>query len=262
MATPEQVPVPAQGQRPITLAEVTEENVLQFLEQSATIREVMENIDFRPARISIEHRSRKFMMAETAANEVYLIVVYFHRARGYWTEEGGKAPLCSSMDGRTGTAREGSGLEWEGRANSCAGCPFNEFGSDPKGGGGKACKEIRRLFVIDVDPKTMAPQASLPAILSLPPTSLKPWDEFVSGLLSRKPPMHPIRKVVRLGLNEVKGETFSYATVTVAPVADVPTPLLAELLKMQATVRGKAAELGLEHEDYPMGDQEDKEEEF
>lgn len=96
-------------------------------------------------------------------------VVYHHRARGYWPEtfSGGTPPVCSSLDGITGTGNPGG---------PCKRCPYNEWSSDPRGRKGKACKEMHRIYIL-------RDNEFLPLLLSLPPTSLKAIDEFASLLL-------------------------------------------------------------------------------
>jgi hypothetical protein len=92
--------------------------------------------------------------------------------RGYWVE-GDKTPICTSLGGRTGVSRETSVIA----GGECAQCKFNQFGSDPKGRGGKACKEMRRLLI-------MPKEWSMPALLSLPPTSIRVFDKYASSLLA------------------------------------------------------------------------------
>lgn len=66
----------------------------------------------------------------------------------------------------------------EKQAESCAACPKFEWGSDPNGGRGKACKERRKLALI---PKDMSAETLL---LSIPPTSLKNWANHVSKVVA------------------------------------------------------------------------------
>jgi len=63
-----------------------------------------------------------------------------------------QVPLCSSDDGYA--PREGVLAP---QAATCAQCPRNAWGSDPKGGKGKACSEYKRLAVAVVgDPNPLA----------------------------------------------------------------------------------------------------------
>lgn len=66
----------------------------------------------------------------------------------------------------------------------CQGCPNNEWGSDPKGGRGKACKEGRRLIILPADAAQSpeAAKAAEMAIIDIPVTSGKNYSNFVNGL--------------------------------------------------------------------------------
>lgn len=66
----------------------------------------------------------------------------------------------------------------EPQSESCKTCPKFEWGSDPNGGRGKACKERRRLALLAPDGG-----AEL-VILSIPPTSLKNWANHVSRVVA------------------------------------------------------------------------------
>lgn len=64
------------------------------------------------------------------------------------------------------------------QAEACASCEKFEWGSDPNGGRGKACKERRRLALIPAD------GASEMLLLSIPPTSLKNWSNHVAKVVA------------------------------------------------------------------------------
>ncbi|MFW5972401.1 MAG: hypothetical protein ACOCTG_00300 [Bacteroidota bacterium] len=63
------------------------------------------------------------------------------------------------------------------QAETCKGCPMNEFGSAPNGRG-KACRNTVRLAVAPPD----ADETFEPWLLNVAPTSLKSWTSFVSQL--------------------------------------------------------------------------------
>lgn len=76
-------------------------------------------------------------------------------------------PECSSQDGLVGIGDPGG---------VCAECPYSEWGSSLKGGEGQACKQGRILFVLKHG-------NILPDIVTLPPTSIKPWRKYLQGLI-------------------------------------------------------------------------------
>ena len=68
---------------------------------------------------------------------------------------------------------------------TCAGCKNNEWGSDPNGGRGKACKQTRRLVLLPghaVDTGVEAVQTAEMAVLDLPVTSVRNYSQFVNAL--------------------------------------------------------------------------------
>lgn len=68
---------------------------------------------------------------------------------------------------------------------SCTGCPKGEWGSDPGGGRGKACKQTRRLVLLPgkaMDDGLDALAAAELAVLDLPVTSVKHYSSFVNIL--------------------------------------------------------------------------------
>jgi hypothetical protein len=128
------------------------------------------------------------------------IIVHNHDANAYWEEgsenEEDATPLCSSVDGKLGIG-EPSG--------DCVTCALNKFGSGGANGKGKACKNMRILYILqDGD--------ILPIQLNLPPTSIKPFKDFYSmafALRSRA----AFGSIVQIGLKKVEnGNTYSVAT--------------------------------------------------
>jgi hypothetical protein len=95
------------------------------------------------------------------------ILIYFSDGNGYWPDEftgAGTPPTCSSEDGVIGHSQK------EGLGGDCSTCPLNQFGSEIKKdgtkGSGKACKNMRRLFLL-------RPGNLLPMLVVAPPMSLK-----------------------------------------------------------------------------------------
>ena len=90
-------------------------------------------------------------------------------------------PLCHAFNDRRGShpqMQTKSGLVVFG---NCDACYFNTYKSDIKGGAGKGCKNGRRLLFLMKD-------AQLPSIVTLPPTSIRPFDEYITYLNERSLP--------------------------------------------------------------------------
>lgn len=99
------------------------------------------------------------------------------------------------------------------QADTCVSCPNNQFGSAGKG---KACKNTRLLAVMPVafdgeDPPIW--------IMSVPPTSMKSFDAYVSALASKHKTV-PMGVVTRITLDQ--GVTYA------APRFNVVRPLKSE----------------------------------
>lgn len=63
----------------------------------------------------------------------------------------------------------------------CNTCPFAQWGSDLRGGSGQGCKSLRRLIV-------MIKGWTMPAILTVPPSSIKVLDQYLSARVQRGEP--------------------------------------------------------------------------
>ncbi|MHA1248729.1 MAG: hypothetical protein ACTSRP_01935 [Candidatus Helarchaeota archaeon] len=97
-------------------------------------------------------------------------VIHFHVMNMYWAT-GYKAneirpPDCISYDGITSI---------DGK--NCRTCEYNQFGSDPITGKGKACKNVIRLFLKVTD------EHVLPTILCIPPASINAFMKYTTGTL-------------------------------------------------------------------------------
>jgi hypothetical protein len=66
----------------------------------------------------------------------------------------------------------------EKQSDVCIDCEKFDWGSDPNGGRGKACKERRRLALIPADGSAET------VLLSIPPTSIKNWSNYVSKIVA------------------------------------------------------------------------------
>ncbi|MEG0282304.1 MAG: hypothetical protein RR662_03930 [Clostridia bacterium] len=95
---------------------------------------------------------------------VGIIVDHYHANAYYEKAYDGNVvmPTCSSFDGKQGTGNPGG---------ACKTCPFNQYGS-VENGQGKACKNMHRLYILREG-------EMLPIRLTLPPTSIKSFSDFL-----------------------------------------------------------------------------------
>lgn len=78
----------------------------------------------------------------------------------------------------------------EPQAGTCEECPKNAWGSDPGGGKGKACKNVRRLAMIAQDDLENIPEAAV-AMAKLPVMSVKNWSTYANQIANvlKVPPL-------------------------------------------------------------------------
>lgn len=96
------------------------------------------------------------------------VIVHHKNTRSYWKTDfdgSDNPPDCFSDDAITGEGDPGG---------ECASCPFAQFGSD-KNGRGQACAQRKQLFLLTAD-------SMLPIILSVPPSSLAPYNNYMLRL--------------------------------------------------------------------------------
>ncbi len=135
---------------------------------------------------------------------------------------------------------------------TCAGCPRNEWGSDPNGGRGKACKQTRRLVLIPAnalegEDAEKVKIAEL-AMMDLPVTSVKNHSQFVNTLsaTANVPAWAAVAKI------KVVPDAKTQFKVLFQAMRVVPTEPLLEALKAR---RADATRVALE----PYAETETKE---
>lgn len=158
--------------------------------------------DYVPTRIKFP--SGGMMAFSTNDGEILkppftAIVAVAQKARAFWPdkETQGKPPLCASPDGTHGIfdtsaeeqIKSALGLAFRHPAldmldpvaakgpHACATCPLAQWGSGS--GRGQMCKVLRRLVLV-------VEGWSMPAIITLPPTSVKVWDAYASSVARTK----------------------------------------------------------------------------
>jgi hypothetical protein len=124
-----------------------------------------------------------------------------------------KTPWCSSEDGVG--PREGS---QHPQAPTCAQCPRNAWGSDPRGGKGKACGERKRLSVVVVnDPNPLA--AYMFGVSGGSHKNLRDYAKFVNDL----PPQQGVKVELESVVTRVEFESQGVLKFTCTGWADQAT---------------------------------------
>jgi hypothetical protein len=92
------------------------------------------------------------------------------------------SPMCYALGREEDELKPHEDCE-EPQHTGCIDCPNNEWGSDPEGGRGKACKNTRRIAVIPADALKLGVDGIKKAgvvMCKLPVTSLKNFSTFVN----------------------------------------------------------------------------------
>lgn len=216
--------------------------------------------DLQPAKVKIAPGGiGKFLIGDETTKSFTAIVAVSQKIRGYWPGSGtGKPPLCSSNDGVRGympievddgqvqealmARRPHEGVILLDQKDApwpdyfdCASCPMAQWGSEHQRRGGQgrgqACKAMRRLLLL-ID------GWALPALMSLPPTSIKKWDEYCSAHAARRSAYWAVRTRFELDSAEsTGGETYNLIRVAMAE------PLEDEYLRSVVSIRREYADL-------------------
>ena len=145
------------------------------------------------------------------------VIVYSHNSNAYWATgedyDDNTPPSCQSTDGKVGYGNPG-GL--------CTDCPYNRYGSDTKGTGkGKACKNQRVVYLLQSG-------EMMPIQLSLAPTSIRPYTDFVNAaFLSRRRGV--CSGLVRIGLKKKNNGKDDYSVATFQKIRDFNGDELAQV---------------------------------
>lgn len=125
---------------------------------------------------------------------------------------------------------------------TCAGCPRNEWGSDPNGGRGKACKQSRRLVLMPataIDEGAEKVKTAELAVMDLPVTSVKNYSHMVNAL-SASAGVPTWAAVVKIGIVRDPKTQFK---VVFAPMRVVPSVPVLDAIKAR---RAEAVRISLD----------------
>ena len=177
-----------------------------------------------------------------AVNEIVGVILFSHKTNAYWAEKYGESddvtPTCASMNGDEGTVTETQELL------PCDKCPNNQFGIN---GSGKACKNMRRLYI-------MRDGDMFPLILTLPPTSLGGYDKFRTKILLGRKPMQSV--LVKITLKSDKNPAgIKYSKASFEAVGILPPDEAQRVKAYAAEFSGAAQRVGIKGDDANAAEQ-------
>lgn len=179
--------------------------------------------------------------------EIQGVILFTHRVNGYWSKalgdgEGNAAPDCSSMDGKIGVNNA------TGECINCESCPLNQYGTDPKGGDGKACKNMRRVYLMTSgDPNCY--------LLTVPPTSIKDVNKKLKTLIAGGIPYTGMVVSIKLVKVTNKGGV-DYAKIALDKAGLLPGPVAVQAQELRRQLKEKFKEYAIVGAEYnaPQGD--------
>lgn len=208
--------------------------------------------EFTPTRIKMPSGAPpyRFSAGDEVTQEITGIIAVSQMARAYWPgkETLNLPPVCASPDSMTGWLADSidekqvsaamtsaiihpglRSIDAERGPYHCQQCPLSAWGTG--NGRGQACKSLRRLLIL-------VEGWSLPAVLTLPPTSTKAFDEFASARSNKRQAYFSCR--VRLTL-EAKNNAnmIKFAAIRIDKAGELDSAELATVL----AVRSQYAEL-------------------
>ena len=157
------------------------------------------------------------------------VILYHHLANAYWPDgseyDDNVPPFCQSFDGKQGYGEPGG---------ICTTCAFNLFGSTASGSG-KACKNMRQVYLL-------RSSEYLPLQLSLPPTSLRPFNDFMNlAFVARRRPSYSA--IVEIGLKRAESGGYTYSVATFRKVRDLEGEGLAAVKSYAANFKEQVKSL-------------------
>ena len=179
------------------------------------------------------------------SKEIVGVIIDHHACNAYYKGKyvgGNEPPDCSSMDTVTGYDRQG-------KSYSCAACEFNQFGSeqrdDGKEGKGKACKNMRRVYLLQG-----SSDDAFPWLITIPPTSLKNFSNFmVKRVVSRG--LRSFDVVIKLTLNKAEStDKITYSQVNFAVVGAIDPDMREGMKAYSQSIRALTRALKLTTADY------------
>lgn len=149
-------------------------------------------VSFQGGRLKIGGTPMKDDKAKiVVVNSVFENQLY----EGKYDPDNPQSPVCYALADTEDDLKPHKDSE-KPQAKTCAECPHNVWGSDPGGGRGKACKNVRRLAIISADDLDKVPKADV-AIAKLPVTSVANWSSYANQIANvlKVPPLAVITEI-------------------------------------------------------------------
>jgi hypothetical protein len=215
----------------IVLSDSEKKELAKF--QDEGMKEEMRGLPVEYPRIKILHvGAAQFQFPDESTAKGFLgVIIHSEASRVWWPWAFGEGPAdddrvpkCFSRDlinpDPSCTQRQ---------SDSCSNCPQNAWGSDPKGGRGKACREVRRLFVLPEGRMT-------PHWMGITPANLKPLSKYFS-VVRDSGVARPQMIVTRFSLLNVKNkENITYSELSLSKGDPLPAGTVYNVIQLKEAI--------------------------
>lgn len=136
-----------------------------------------------PSGFNVSVKGKKFTFPDGSVNEgpIDVVILDWRNVNTYYTgaynPNAPKPPVCFSILKSLKDMKPSQNAPQK-QHDTCHGCPKNEWGSDPQGGRGKACKNSARLAIVPADASLESPVWTL----NVSPKGLGSFNAFVNKL--------------------------------------------------------------------------------
>jgi hypothetical protein len=158
-----------------------------------------------PSVSKISTNNKRFGMPDgsTNAGPLRVVILDWRNVRAYFTgvynAQNPSPPKCAAMAFKLEDLKP-LPFSTTPQHETCEGCPRDEWGSDPSGGKGKACKNGVRLAVVPADLGGTVDPAKVPILaLDITPTGLKSWNSLVAETAAKN--LSPLQLITEVTFN-------------------------------------------------------------
>ena len=163
---------------------------------------------------------------DEAETEIRGVIVMQHQSRAYWKDsmdessDGAGPPDCAADDGKWGQGIPGG---------DCSRCPMSAFGSG-RNGRGQACKLMRNVYLL-------MPGKSLPTVIQVPPTSLKPYKGYIFNLSTVDKVFYGVETRIGISTGHKDKQGRPYSKFTFNSTRDLDPDELTKATKYAALIK-------------------------
>ena len=180
-------------------------------------------------RISLKGKTFTFPDGKTSPGPITAVILDWISINAYYkgayNPQKVEAPACFAIAKLIDDLKPSENCA-DPQHEQCEGCQWNEWGSAPGGGRGKACKNQIRIVIVPLDARTDTP----PWTIDLAPSSVSAFTNFVNTVGGAD--LLPIQTQVTIDFDPNE----SYPKLTFADPAPLPDELVVRMFELRKGV--------------------------